>query len=482
MLKITEEKLREVAISYAWTSEKHKREVREFAEQLMADRIYVHLDQWDFKKGNSLSKNMEDLLKSSDIDNILIICDELYAKKANARSGGVGTETLIISPEVYKNANQDKVIPIVWKRDEDGNAYLPTYLEDRDYIDLSDEEYFEEQYRELVMQIYGKSKHKRPKLGKTPSYVLDDTPIFKTSKFNLRRIKSSLNSANIDIICNEFLDNFIDDIKRIPSNKKTQNYKDTSALLISYIKKYDLIRDNFIQFIDRLTKHESLELTVDSMIDFFTNMESLSTTQNANLANELFYLFILRELFIYTIATGLKNKKYSFIQKIVYSPYYFKEYENEPKFFVKFNYSTNLIKVLDYHINTLQKKNKASSIGEMIIGRINKSFNTDMIVDADLICFYITLIYYKKFGDVWEPFTYPYKQAEQVDLIRKLSKKSHFEKVKCIFEVKTIEELKEKFSGLTYDKYTPYKLRNAYDYPLPIYDSINYEDIGKYPY
>ena len=130
MLKITEEKQREIAISYAWTSEEHKREVREFAEQLTADNIYVHFDQWDFKKGNSLSKNMEDLLKSNEIDNILIICTEEYSKKANDREGGVGTETLIISPEVYKKANQNKVIPIIWERDDEGNAFLPTYLED----------------------------------------------------------------------------------------------------------------------------------------------------------------------------------------------------------------------------------------------------------------------------------------------------------------------------------------------------------------
>ena len=124
-----DESIKHVAISYAWTSEKHKREVREFAERLAADNIYVHFDQWDFKKGNSLSKNMEDLLKSESIDNILIICDELYANKANDRDGGVGTETLIISPEVYEDAKQDKVIPIVWERDDDGNAFLPIYLE-----------------------------------------------------------------------------------------------------------------------------------------------------------------------------------------------------------------------------------------------------------------------------------------------------------------------------------------------------------------
>lgn len=479
-----EDKQREVAISYAWTSEKHKREVREFAEQLTRDNIYVHFDQWDFKKGNSLSKNMEDLLKSDEIDNILIICDELYAQKANDREGGVGKETLIISPEVYKNADQDKVIPIIWERDDDGNAFLPIYLEDRDYIDLSDDEYFEEQYQELVMQIYGKSKHERPPLGKTPSYVFDDTPAFKTSTFSLRRFSSSLNSTNMDMICIEFLEKFLNDLKSISLNIETHDYKDTSAQFISYLDKYDSIRDLFIKFLDKITKNEEVESIVDSIIDFFVELEYLSSGLNFNTkrADKIFYSFILMELFLYTVTMGLKNKKYSFVRRVIHTPYYFKEYENEPKFFVKFSFNRDLINVLDYHINELHGKNKLSPIGEMLISRLHPNIKNDSFVDADLICFYVTLLYYEYFKDVWVPYTYPYKQEEYVDLIRKLSKKSHFDKVKCIFEVNTINEMKELFDKASYEQYKQYRLGTELYYPLPIYESINYENIGKYTY
>lgn len=427
---------------------------------------------------------MEDLLKSDEIDNILIICDELYAKKANNREGGVGKETLIISPEVYENADQDKVIPIIWERDEKGNAFLPIYLKDRDYIDLSDEDYFEEQYRELVMQIYGKSKHERPPLGKTPSYVLDDTPTFKTSTFSLRRFSSSLNSSNMDMNCSEFLNAFIDDLKSISLNTPTQKYEDTSSQLISYIKKYDSIRDLFIKFLDKITKNEEVTTIVDSIIDFFVELEFLSSDFNfeTKRADKLFYSFILRELFLYAVTMGLKNKKYSFVQKIIHSPYYFQESDNEPKFFVKFNFKRDLLNVLNYYVNDVQKKDKISPIGEILIERLSPNIKRDMFVDADLICFYVTLIYYDDFGDVWEPFTYPYKQSEYVELIRKLSKKSHFEKVKCIFEVNTISEMKKIFNEIPYETYSKYKLVNSSSYPLPIEKSINIENIGKYLY
>lgn len=482
-LFISEIKTKQVAISYAWTSEKHKKEVREFAEQLTSDNIYVYFDQWDFKKGNSLSKNMEDLLKSDEIDNILIICDELYAEKANGRKGGVGTETLIISPEVYADAKQEKVVPIVWERDDEGNAFLPIYLEDRDYIDLSNDEIFEEQYQELVLQIYGKAKHKRPELGKTPAFVLDDAPTFQTSKFNLRRLTSSLDSTNVDAVCSEFLDNFTDDLKLIQSNVPTKNYRDTLSYLISYIEKYDLIRDFFVQFLDKVTKVQEVELIIDSLIDFFVELEFLSDNNyNTERADKLFYSFVLRELFLYVISLGLKNKKYSFVRKVIHSPYYFKGDKNEPGYFVKFNYTPDLINVLKYHFNSVQQKVEPSPIGELLIKRLNGLVKHELFVDADLICFYVSLLYYEYFGDVWIPFTYPYKQNENVDLIRKLSKKSHFDNVKCIFEVNTINEMKDLFNKVDNETYNRYKLRDLFYCPLPISDSIDYEDIGKYNY
>lgn len=44
---------------------------------------------------------MEKSVLDESITNVLILIDPTYAKKANERAGGVGTETQIISAEVY---------------------------------------------------------------------------------------------------------------------------------------------------------------------------------------------------------------------------------------------------------------------------------------------------------------------------------------------------------------------------------------------
>ena len=93
---------------------------------------------------------MERCVSDPTITKVLIICDKAYAQKANDRTGGVGDETVIISSEMYGNAKQEKFIPIIAERDEEGQPYVPTYIKTRIYIDLSDQETYEVEYEKLL--------------------------------------------------------------------------------------------------------------------------------------------------------------------------------------------------------------------------------------------------------------------------------------------------------------------------------------------
>ena len=73
---------------------------------------------------------------------VLIFCDKTYTEKANNRTGGVGDETVIISSEVYGKVTQEKFIPIITERDEDGKEYVPAYIKTRIYIDFSNPDLF----------------------------------------------------------------------------------------------------------------------------------------------------------------------------------------------------------------------------------------------------------------------------------------------------------------------------------------------------
>ena len=134
-----------IFISYSWTTEEFKQKVRGLAERLVHDGVDVKLDVWDLKDGQDKFAFMEQCVTNPHIDKVLIICDKGYAEKADERRGGVGDETTIISPEIYKDASQEKFVPVVMEKDEKDEPYLPAYLKSRMYKDLSGE-YFEEGY------------------------------------------------------------------------------------------------------------------------------------------------------------------------------------------------------------------------------------------------------------------------------------------------------------------------------------------------
>lgn len=166
-----------IFISYSWTSPQHERWVVELAERLSGDGILVVLDKWDLKEGQDKHKFMEQMVHDENICKVLVVCDVGYQAKADDRKGGVGTESQLISKEVYENTGQEKFIPIVRDYDGDGKPCMPHFMGGRIYIDLSTEETFEENYQKLVRNLYDKPLLKRPPLGTPPAYITDDEQV-----------------------------------------------------------------------------------------------------------------------------------------------------------------------------------------------------------------------------------------------------------------------------------------------------------------
>ena len=143
-------------ISYSWSSPEHEQWVLNLATELREAGIDVIYDKWGLKEGHDAFAFMEKMVTDPEIKKVVIICDRVYAEKADGRSGGVGTETQIITPEIYGKENQDKFVAIVAERDENGNEYLPTYCKSRIYIDLSDTDLYATNFEQLLRWVYDK--------------------------------------------------------------------------------------------------------------------------------------------------------------------------------------------------------------------------------------------------------------------------------------------------------------------------------------
>ena len=98
------ENTRKVFISYSWAVQDR---VVELAERLVANGVDVVLDVWDLMPGHDKYAFMEQSVNDQTVNKVLIICDKTYTEKADARQGGVGDETVIISPEIYGKVRQE---------------------------------------------------------------------------------------------------------------------------------------------------------------------------------------------------------------------------------------------------------------------------------------------------------------------------------------------------------------------------------------
>ncbi len=203
------EKQPKAFISYSWSSPGHCDLVRYYAERLVNDGVDTLLDQWDLSEGQDKYAFMEKMVTDPAVSRVIIFSDQTYAQKADKREAGVGTESQIISKEVYEKVDQKKFIPVVCQRGEDGEPCLPAFLKSRIWIDFSTPESVNENWEKLLRALYGKPIHEKPSLGKPPSYLVSEEgrPALPTiGKYNSLRNALMESKPTVPFCRNDFLD------------------------------------------------------------------------------------------------------------------------------------------------------------------------------------------------------------------------------------------------------------------------------------
>lgn len=473
-----------IFISYSWTTPKHEDWVINLAERLVSDGVDVIIDKWNLKEGHDKFDFMETMVKSVDIQKVLIILDKKYSEKAEQRTGGVGTEAQIISPKIYGDVSQEKFIPIVSEKDDNGDAYVPTFLESRIYIDLSDEDKFEEHYETLLRNIYQRPAYSKPKIGKAPSYLFEETPMTRKTSNIVRSFDNQISKSpkRINSILREFLDDFFEDLKGYSVNLSgTKDVIVFGKAIYDNINSYTPLRNDYIVFLDKLFKSE-LDFDIDIFINFLEKLPILKDPQGNRSswsASEFDnFRFFIHEIFLYTIAVSLKIEKYKFVEEILYSGYFFQSRHNYKKEAQRFNELYNYVEIFDQYYKQTYSKDYFSPMADLIIKRLPDNLNLDDIVNADLLIHYIASLENLR----WFPITYVYRTRDngKFELFHRLVSLRHFEKIKVLFNVSTVKELQDKL--LAFQEADEESDRTGYsrsfDRVIPIYKLIEIDKIG----
>jgi TIR domain len=261
-----------VFISYSWSSPQHEQFVLTLAEKLMADGVHVLLDKWDLKEGHDKYAFMEQMVTDINVSKVLVISDKKYASKADNRSGGVGTESQIISNEVYSKVSQEKFIPIVVEYD--GTApCLPAFLKSLIYIDLTKEETYYDEYERLIRNIYNRPKLTKPMLGKPPAHIFDDNPtkletasIFTSLKESIEKERKSSSKLG---------DDFLNQIIETLEASRITDSADIDDKIVASVTLFKPYRDQFVEYIKLLCSYDLIESRKEDIFSFLEKLLAL---------------------------------------------------------------------------------------------------------------------------------------------------------------------------------------------------------------
>ena len=152
-----------------------------------------------------------------EVNHVLCFSDAKYAEKADKREGGVGTESQIITPQLYEKASQTKFIPIVCEFDATGEAYLPAFFKGRIYVDFSSPERANAEWERLIRLIYDKPAIVEPELGPVPAFIKNpqSLPNMTTRKLLSYREAFEKGGSMMDLYRNDYLDSVVTDLERL---------------------------------------------------------------------------------------------------------------------------------------------------------------------------------------------------------------------------------------------------------------------------
>lgn len=437
-----------VFISYSWSSDEHTQWVADLGERLMADGVDVVLDQWSLQDGQDLNAFMEQMVTDPSIKRVIIICDSGYAVKADARKGGVGTESQIISPEVYAKVDQEKFVPLLRETNADGKPCVPVFLKGRKFIDFSDADKEPEGYEQLIRNIFERPVRRKPALGKPPSHIFDDDSVVVSAAQKAKRFIDFVSSgkgnpsAAFEDFASELVANF-EDLRLTYSREQDAVWCETLA---GNIEKARTHRNLFVDVVRTGAMHvqdgwfmDSLHSVLERLLPFAFRPNDVGSYFECSEDN---YKFLLYELFLYTVAALIKSRRYNDARRLLDLQYVAPETLNGHKL-VSFNFT-----MFNEHPQSLEGKcaergnsRRLSVMADLLNARADrKDIRLGDLIQADVICCIVASRSTEYYG--WHPRTLIYAgNLGHLELFARATSEQGYQPLKSLLHFSSPREL-----------------------------------------
>lgn len=473
-----QENVPKVFISYSWSSTEHQLWVLNLAEQLVESGVDVIFDKWDLKEGHDTFAFMEKMVNDESINKVIIVSDPTYAQKAIDRQGGVGTETLIISPNIYTEQDQEKFIVVLPSRDENGKPCVPTYYKGRMYIDLSNQDEYSKNFEMLLRNIYNKPLYVKPELGKSPSFLEEESAINLGTSVIFRRAIEAIKSgkSNISGTINEYLTIFAESLERFTITDWDELTYDDQ--IVENIELFTPARDEFIQLITTIAQYAPTQDNIRLLHKFLESLLPYLSGHKVQQKNYYEYScdnfkFIIHELYLYIIAVLIKYEHFELSNYLFTTSYYCSPNIVDGIYETTFEFSEfrPYIDSLEEHRNKRLSLKRVSVHADMIKQRAtNVSIKFDDLMQADFVL-YLRGCQIKDYGVMWWPISliYSINYHYPFEIFARAKSRAYFNRMKYLFGIENVEEFKNIISNQNTDvKFDGYKR-----IPLNILSGVN---------
>ncbi len=317
-----------VFISYSWSSDTHKDWVVGLAERLRANGVDAILDRWDLKEGQDTIAFMEQMVTDITVTKVVVVCDRTYVEKADDRRGGVGTESQIISKEVYDKVREEKFVPLFLEKTDEGKPLLPVFFRSRLAIDFTDPSRFEESYDQLLRNLLGRPELKKPSLGKPPAHLFVEpaNQVTTVSRLTALRDAFNRNRPHTEVMVRDYLDTLLEATEaiRVAPTRSVEEPPFDDRLLTA-LTTFTPYRDNYVDFIELTGQFLEPSTFEEAIAPFFETLLTrfgLRDGETSHYAASFdFDKFIAFEITLYTLASLIRVGKYQHAARLIEGSY-----------------------------------------------------------------------------------------------------------------------------------------------------------------
>lgn len=469
-------------VSYSWSSPTHEAWVINLATRLREDGVDVILDKWDLKPGHDAYQFMESMVTDPTVTKVMMVCDKAYVDKADSRSGGVGTESQIISPELYGNGAQDKYAALMTDEDEAGSAHIPVFYRGRIFVDFRSANNFEEKYEELLRWLIDRPQHVKPKIGTVPESIIEATPVATATQSRARRAEEAIRqgAAGAAGLIREYGDSLINELKAsYPQETNEEPFDETiikaASSMRPYLRQFAELVTTVVRFSEQSKPWERV-LDVHEQLGILMYADPELKSYNTHQFDA--YKIVAHEAFLSTIALALDEARFDLVETAVKRAYLVRDNNgaNLP--------ATSSFSIFSQHVGSLTYRkqrlqlNRLSLFADILKDTYQNGSvpNFEALMQADFVLYLCTT--HQKANSKWYPETLVYAsdRYSPFSIFARSESLAYFNRLAPVLRVKTIEEFKTRITEINSDT----QASQMFNYHgLPVSYLANADHVGK---